>query len=62
MKVRAIANFSGDMGSIAKGYTFEAEESVAQDLLNAGYVVEVDSCPTCGSVVDKDLLPEVPEV
>lgn len=53
MKVKALVSFSSSTVNMAPGTINEIDDLVAQDLINAGYVVEVESCPTCGSLVEK---------
>lgn len=54
MKLRALQSFSGAIGSFHEGQVFEIQDlNVAQNLINSGYVVEVESCPTCGNTIDK---------
>lgn len=54
MKLRALQSFSGAMGSFHKGQVFEIQDlNVAQNLISSGNAVEVESCPSCGSTIDK---------
>nr|WP_155483374.1 hypothetical protein [Lysinibacillus sphaericus] len=54
MKLKALQSFSGAMGSFHKGQVFEIQDlNVAQNLIISRYAVEVESCPSCGSIIDK---------
>lgn len=54
MKLRAFRNFSGAMGSFHEGQVFEIQDiNVAVNLISSGYAIEVESCPSCGSIIDK---------
>ncbi|WP_320939432.1 hypothetical protein [Lysinibacillus capsici] len=53
MKLRALQSFSGAMGSFHKGQVFEIQDiDVAQNLISSGYAVGVESCPSCGSIIE----------
>lgn len=54
MKLKALRNFSGAYGSFNAGQVFTIENvTVADDFIAAGYAVEVETCQTCGSTVEK---------
>ncbi|WP_336635379.1 hypothetical protein [Lysinibacillus fusiformis] len=54
MKLRALQSFSGAIGSFYNGQVFEIRDlNFAKMLISSGYAVEVESCPSCGSTIDK---------